>query len=330
LACNLFIDWDFTDMKKIQYLDILKRAFLMTWNNKFLWVFGLFVFLGSLNSNLNFNTGKVSETNEKFQSVVNFMQSNPRTSLALGLMFLLVAIVFFLMRFLGMAAIIKSANNISVYSQSKIRAVFSEAEKYLWRLLLLEIIVNLALLVVIIILVFPISYLFALKANTLAILSGIIAVVIFVPLLLIAYFLRRYAYFYIVLGDMKIRMSLELAYSLLRKNIRESLIMGCTTIAAAVVFLAAAFIFIAASVIMIVAIGLALYFLLTKIGAVIVFVAGGITGIILLLILFSWYSSFVQTIWVLFFQEISLEKQPEKKLEEKVDSAEKIPTPEAI
>jgi hypothetical protein len=317
-------------MKKIQYGDILKRAFLITWNNKFLWIFGLFIFLGSLGSNINFNAGKISETNEKIQSAISFIQNNFAVTLATSLGILAVIVLLFLLRLLGMAAIIKSISNLSVYGQSKIKIIFSEAREYLWRLLLLEIIISLGLFLMFLVLLGPVSYLFMLKADTLAVISSIIAALIFLPLLLLAYFLRKYAYFYIVLGNVKIKVSLELAYSLLRKNIRESLVMGCAAILAAIAFTVSVCIFLVISALLIAALGLLLYFLLAKTSAVIICALGCAIEAIIFLLLSSWYFSFMQTAWVLFFQDISLEKQTEKKLTEKLESAKEIPAAETI
>jgi hypothetical protein len=317
-------------MKAIQYSEILKQSLIMTWKNKFMWFFGLLIFFGSLNFSLKIDTKMLSTLSEEFQAAARFIQNNPGNSFMTILLLVAGTLILFFLRVIGISGIIKSANNIVIYKQSTIKAIISETKKYLSRLVLLEIIINAAIFIILIIFLTPIAYLFTLKANVLAITSFVIAVLIFVPLAIVAYYLRRYAYFFIVLSDTKIKMALEMAYELLRKNIKASLIMACLSIVMGVAFFLAVLIFIILIFIVAVAFGLITYLMLSKTGAAIILAAVTILGSLVVLILFSWYFAFVQTVWVLFFQQISLDKQKEKAVIEKTESAENVPTPEAI
>jgi len=318
-------------MKNIQYVDILKRAFLMVWENKFLWFFGLLVFLGSFPPSFNFSSDDGTKQSIQFQSILGYMQEHPKFFLAIILIAFIFIVVFFLLRIIGITAIIKSVSNITVYKQSKILAIFSEAKQYFWQLVLLEIIIVIALTIVVVVLFIPVAYLLALNAKMFVAISTIVAVLIIIVLVIIANYLRRYSYFYIVLGNMKIKMALEAAHILFMKNIWESLIMGCVEIALNIM-----------ATVLISAVLLTLLLVCSPLGFIahLIFAQADVTtgltmaGIVIscavLLILFSLFTAFAQSAWVLFFQEISLEKKEEKKIFEKVEVAEKIPDPEII
>jgi predicted membrane protein len=125
-------------------------------------------------------------------------------------------------------------------------------------------------------------------------------------------------------------MALESAYSLFIKNIQKSLLMGLLIIAVNVLVLILSLACFLVLVVIFLAIGFSAYLFFAKSGVVAVLIFGIISVFLLIAVLLSWYMSFIQAIWTLFFQEISLEKQNEKLLGEKNESAEKVPTPEII
>ena len=317
-------------MKKIQYLEILKRAFLIVWENKFLWFFGLLIFIGSFPSNFNFSSDDAIKQKAQFQAILNYIQEHPKFFLEIILAVIVLIIILFLLRIIGLSAIIKSVNNIKVYRQSKLSAIFSETKKYFLQLVLLEIIIIIAIIVVMLVLFIPVVYLLVLKAKMFAIISMIVASIIIVTLAVIASYLRRYAYFYIVLGNMKINMALEAAYVLFIKNIWRSLIMSCIGIALSIMvtILISALLFSLA--LFYSPLSFALQLIFAKTSTIIASVASIVVGGAILLLLFSFFIAFIQSAWVLFFQEISLEKKEEKKNFEKVEMAEKIPDPEVV
>ena len=317
-------------MKKIQYFEILKRAFLMVWENKFLWFFGLLIFLGSFPSGFNFSSDDATKQSDQVQVILNYIQEHPKSFLGIILAILVLVVVLFLLRVIGLTAITKSANNIAVYGQSKISAIFSEAKKYIWKLMLLEIIICIALMIIVLVLFIPVAYLLVLKAKMFAIISMVAAVAIIVVLAIIASYLKRYACFYIVIGNMKIKLALENAYVLLIKNIWESLIMGCIGIALGIIAMMLSSALLLSLVLLYSPFSLVVHSMFAKIGTSFASITEIITGGAILLLLFSFFTAFAQSAWVLFFQEISLEKKEENKVLEKIKVAEKIPDPEVI
>ena len=76
--------------------------------------------------------------------------------------------------------------------------------------------------------------------------------------------------------------------------------------------------------------GFLAYFIFAKVGAIVVLIIGIIFGIVILLIISSACATFIQVAWVLFFQEISLEKQKIKLMVEKIETEAEVPNPEIV
>lgn len=317
-------------MKNIQYLDTLKQAFSITWKNKFLWFFGFLVLLGSIGTNLNVNDNDVAEQGQKIQFIIAFIQNNPGLSAILGLVMVMVLVGLFLLRILAATGIIKAVNDINLYRQLSVVAILKESRVYLVRLLLLELLIGTVLVIVAIVLAIPVLYLFAIKATLLASLAMAVAIVIILSLVFLAYFLAKYAGFYIILSNTKLRMSLELAYAIFVKNIKESLVMSLTILTASIVLLVAVLLLCLLLVVVFGPLGLIAYLIFAKTGVMAVLIIGILAYMAILGTVFSWYMSFLYASWLLFFQNIALEKQDKKKILEKVEVEGKIPSPEVV
>ena len=314
-------------MKQITYLEIIKQAAKITWQNKFLWVFGFLILLGSLFSNVSWSAN--SESKEA-KVISDFIQKNPNIFLIILIGVLFLMLIFFILKIAGTVALVKSANNIAVYKQTSIRNILSETKKYISPLVLLEITIGLSLLVVIFVLAIPVIYLYAVKAWIFFAISMIFAIVIFISLIITAYFLRCYAYFFIILSDVKFMLALEMGYSLFKKNLKESLLMGCISLAVNTLSASFLLIFIIiAALIFLVPIAIA-YFLFAEAGVIVAAIIGGIFILGFMAFIFSPYFVFIQTMWLLFFKEITLEKKEEKNAFEKTEAVEKIPDPETV
>ena len=318
-------------MKAIIYSEIVKQAFEIAWKNKFLWVFGLLVSLGSGISNINLNMGGISSENEgQLDGTVSFIQQNPEIATGILITMIFLIIIFFSLRIIANAGIIKTVSNINVYSQSTVKGIFLEIKKYFWPLVSMELLIGLAVGLIILTMLAPILYLFSLKNYILGATSLAIAVVIIIPLIILACFIRKYASFYIVVGNMKIKMAIEYAYGLFKKNIKESLLMGIAAIfigiITAILTLAALLLFI----LLFALLGFIAYIIFAKIGLVIILIIGIIAGIIFLLLFSSAYAVFIQAVWILFFQEISLEKKSKIALSENIEAKNESPAPEII
>jgi amino acid permease len=77
-------------------------------------------------------------------------------------------------------------------------------------------------------------------------------------------------------------------------------------------------------------VGFLIYIIFAKVGMIIAATFGIILEAAIFLLFFSAYSSFSQIFWLMFFQEISLEKQEKKINAEETEAETKVPTPETV
>lgn len=190
--------------------------------------------------------------------------------------------------------------------------------------------IGMALVFIMMIMAVPSIYMFSVGEKILGILLLLVALIIFIPIAIIAAFIKRYGSFYVVLGNMKTIESLESAYSIFKKNIKESLIMWCISIALNMVTIISILITISTVVLLFAPFGFLANYAFAKTGLFAVVVLGGFILLIASFIIFSWYSSFDQTMWVLFFQQIVLEKKEEKDVLEKFEAKVEIQSPEVV
>lgn len=320
--------------KKMDYLNILKKSWQITWNNKYLWWFGLFITIGSGGANFNFSFNEKNWNNEAktFQETqeafVNFI-SQYSGWIITGLSLLIVLIIIFIiLRIIGRVGIIKSVDNMEKGRESNFSDGLKEGRKYFWKIFFTGLLIGIFILATIIVLFLPVAFLFYLKSFIIGVITAFLAIIIFIPLLVLASFIKIYSYLYIILGNLSIRSALENAYKVFRNNLLSSIIMGLIFIPIIISMGIAMVLVIMSLAIIFLVIGLILYLILNKIGIIITAVLGLISLLLIVLLIRSVYETFHQAVWVLFFREIALAKDKKAgEIEEEIVSKE-IPEPE--
>lgn len=315
-------------MVKIDYLNILKNSWHLTWHNKYLWWFGFILALGSRGFNFNFplNTNSERIDNDKFIQATSDFFSRYWQWIAVGaaLLFTLI-IVLAILKIISRAGLIKSVAAISLGESATFKKGFNEGKRYFWKLLFLGLIIFFFIFGIILALFTPVVFLIYLKSYIWAAILGVLAILLIIVLGIIVSFIKEYAQLYLVLANLNIKDSLENAYLLFRKNILPSVIFALILMAAGMVVGLAilfSFIIIAAVFVMI---GLAFYLLLKWVGVAIVAVPGVLLLIAVGLFIQSVFETFRQTAWVLFFREIAAVKSEETAEEkEAVKVSEKV------
>lgn len=300
-------------MKKIPFLDIFKKSLKITWKNKFLWICGFLILLDSL-----------------FSVFANRFENSSMNFYPTITLLLFIALSFLLLKLLSIASIIKVANNDVVYGQSSLLAIISETKKYVVRLLAQQIIIFLMLIFFVGMLFSPVSYSLVLKNYILVAIFLFIASIISIYLLVVAYLIIKYARMFVVLADVSVRNSLEMAYSLFEKNVKESLLMILAAIGVYIFAIIASFVSALATLII-----LAPFFLLENFfSAKYLLLPTALVAIIAVCLQIIWLLSlmhaYVQTVWVLFFQKITLESKKEEEKLVEANLAEEMPTPEPV
>lgn len=311
-------------MSNIDYIKIFKRAWSITWRNRFLWWFGFFVALAGSGGCFNFPVNNKWERVENGQ-IMNFV-SDHIVGIIIGAVILcILLIIFLILGVIGRGALIKGTERIVKNEPANFKIGMQDGKKYFWKLLFQDIILGLCIIVSLLVLFVPVAILFATKTYITGTLVAILAVFIFIPLMILIVFLRLYGRIYLVLGNAKIISSLELAYELLMKNKLASIVMGLLFIPIGLVLLIAFIALAATLAIIFVPLGLIFNLILAKVGLIFVIALGFLCLLAAVFLMKSVYEVFTQAAWVLFFHEIATPKVKETVTEAEPEKEKTLP-----
>jgi len=312
--------------KSVPFIEILKGAARIIWQNRFLLWFGLLMALGSPGSfNIGGNEKDFGNQGEKFR---NFIENHWQIAITLAIIIFAIGIILFLISLVAKAGLVKSVNLISQNKKTSFRDGWKSGKKYFGKLFGLSILFFLVIFVLVIVLAVPVVYLIFAKSWADAILVGLFAIAIFIPLIFIFTLTKIFAELYIILSELSILNAIETGYDLLLKNIGNSIIFAlllfAVGLAAAIILLPVAGI----ALLILVPTGIAFYYL-SKIAFIIFLGFAIIFFLTVILFVSSIFQSFRMTAWVLFFREIAKVEKPkaEKIAEEELKKSIAI-TPE--
>jgi hypothetical protein len=122
---------------KIDYGEIVSRAWNFTWNNKFLWVLGLLTILGSeslINSDLFIGRDALFDPLLPDGPPVKWLR--PFVSVETAVIIIGFIIIFlWLIHFAAQAGLITAVVTLSQNKPFHLKTVFAESRKYIWKLL---------------------------------------------------------------------------------------------------------------------------------------------------------------------------------------------------
>jgi hypothetical protein len=313
--------------KSIPYIEILKQAGRIVWQNRFLLWFGLLMALGSPGS---FNVGNNNDFGSQGDSAKNFFETHWGIVLTLVIILFAIGIILFLISLVAKAGLVKSVNLVAQNKKTDFKTGWKSGGKYFGKLFKLSLLFFFAIFAIVIILAVPVIYLIAIKFWFGAILVGIFAIAIFIPLIFIFSLTKIYAEFYIVLSDLRIRSAIETGYGLLVKNIGNSIIFAlllvAVSIVAGIVLLPVAGI----ALVILIPTGIAFYYLSKIVFAIFL---GFAILFFLAVILFvsAIFQTYKTAAWTLFFQEIAKVEKPETEVVAEKELEESLAaTPEKV
>lgn len=305
--------------KEFPYIEILKKAGRIVWQNRFLLWFGVLISLGSPGS---FNIGNSENWDKNGDAAKSFMEAHWQLVLVIAVVLFVVCIAIFLISLIAKAGLIKSVNSINQNQKTSFRAGWQTGKKYLGKQFKLFLVFFLVVLIMILVLGVPVVYLLVTGSWVSGILVGILAVAIFVPLIFVLALTNIFAEFYIILSDLNVQSAIESGYNLLVKNVGRSLIFGllliAVSMAAGLVLLPVA----ALAALVLIPTGI-LFFYLNKIAFGFFIALAVFLFLVVVLAISSIFATYKTTAWTLFFQEIASAKteEAEKVLEEIEDEA---------
>lgn len=315
-------------MPKINYLEILKKSWQITWQNKHLWWFGFFVALSGWGGALNYNAGE-SQSLEKFsgQEIIDFASTHATLIISAATLALLILILFLILGIISRGALIASAEKIITQKESNFRSGFADGKKYFWKILWLGLSVSLLTILTLCVLIAPVAFFFYQKSYVIGFILLILALAIIIPILFIAAFLRIYGYLYAVLGNLSVGDALENAYELLRQNVLASIFICLIFFAINIVFGLLLIGLLMPVTLVFLAIGFALSLVFQKIGVALAIAIFTLIMLPIIMWLKSLYEVFAQIFLVLFFHEIAKPKV-EEKIAEPVAEEKPLPAPD--
>lgn len=302
-------------MLQIDYTDLIKKSWQLTWKNRFLWKFGFILALAGIFANL----GRISDISKndgvssiQQQAIINFVQANLGWIIgAAGIIFVIYLAIIFL-SIVARAGLIKSLEDVFTEKKVSFLSGMGEGKRFFWKMLGLKLSLGIFIIISLLILSIPVIILAYYGDVAIAILLGIAALVIFFSILIISAFLNNFGQMYIVLGNIDILPALENSYALFRKYLSSNLILLLIFIPIGIVISIVSFLVLIIVAAVFAPIGFILYYLIGKIGAAFAIIFGGLIILAAILAIQSVVQVFLQTFWLLYFHEIA--KQQNKEL----------------
>lgn len=318
-------------LESIPYLDIFKRAWEITWKNRFLWWFGLFISLtgGSGLRLPNWSDKKPSPISQ--DKIAEFFLANLYWIIPLALFLLVILIVLIILSLIGRGALIKSIQKITQSEPADFGAGFREGRKYMGKIFLVNLCIGLLILSFVVVGIIPSIFLLASKAIAAGVVLLILTILVLIPLAITASLSGGYAHIYVVSGELNVWDAIENGYNLFRNNVWPSIIMALLFIP---VNMAVFFAIILLVIPLVLVFGLlagGLYLLAGKIAAIIAIAIGILFFFLAAIGIGAVYQTFSQVAWFLFFQEIAKPKVEQEVREEvPVEAPKVLPATDAV
>ncbi len=219
------------------YRNILKQALRSTWQNKYLWIFGLFASIlgtgGSYEIVVNGNINNTLLEIKKFIIDAQIFNGNFFTNLArlaitdpfsfFLVMFILVivATLFLLTLYVSIVSQAALVNNVAlIYSNKKhnFQIGLEKGKKKFLPVLSINIILKIVIFLVLIIISLPLTFNNRGEITILQSTYYIISFILLIPVVVILSFISKYAIAYIVIKKNNVSQSIQNAWNLFKKN----------------------------------------------------------------------------------------------------------------
>jgi hypothetical protein len=304
---------EYKNANSINYLEIIKQAFQVTWKNRYLWWFGFLISLsgfGSFSQSFSNkeNGGGNTIGEQKFS---DFISQNFHWILIGAIIMLFIYAALVIAGLISRGALVYSISREFKGEKSNFKNGFRIGREYFGRIFLIAIASGLLIFSAAIVIALPVMFLFFNHNYVIGVLMAILAAIILIPIVILAIYLRTFGYIYAVLGDLKFWPALENACNLFQKNILSSIMMGLIFIPVGLILAIGALMAIIPVAIIFLVIGIILFLIIGKLGAIIAMIIAAVCVLPILLITRSFYEVFKQAAWIIFFESIAKTKMEE-------------------
>ena len=224
----------------MNYGDIIRDAFRITWRNKFLWFFGFFAAGGGGGSNF-FNFPSNFEGTGDMSGAGQWLNNNVVAVLVIvGIVVLVLVVLFIVLSLISAGGLTESVAAIDAGERRRFSTTWRAGTANFWRVLLqviLFFLIGLGLLLLLLLVAgLPIGLTFALTEAVgariaVAVLFGVLGllllVLVFIPLSIIG----QYALRELVVDRERVARSIAAGYGLFRRNVGRSLLVWIIAIA---------------------------------------------------------------------------------------------------
>lgn len=303
-------------MRDFPFVKIIQQALLLTKTKRFLWRFGLFLFLAEIPFVASLYRFQENEfIKGAFRQLQ--VQLSGKLILIVGILVsVLAGFVLLMMYFLSKAAIIQSVKNLTERKNVDYPKAIKGGRDHLWRLAGTSAAIWAGVLVAAAILFIPVIYLATSQSATRAAYLGFLAIVIFLPVLAVGFIISVISPMFIVLFGLKVNSSLKAAYDLLATNWTTIIMVGLVLrLVSLLVFFVSLFsmILIAVPVAFLSRLS---YDIVGSAGVNAIYTVLGLVLVGVFLVIQSAVSAFNHTAWVLVFLEIVKPKKAQGAEEE--------------
>lgn len=314
---------------KIDYTLIFKKAWSLVWHNRFMWVLGFFMMIGG---GFNWISADKKSSSDEFSVVFEYLHKHLLLTVCLIGMILLVLLALYVLATISKAAIVKAVCNIKIYSQMKIRTMLSSNLCFFWRLFFLDLIFVLVIMGMIVVLILPMAVLFSMRSYIVGSFLALIAAAILIPVVIGAYFIKKYAIFHLIIADTKVKSSIEFGYDLFVTRFRESIVMSLLVFALSLLIFVAMLAIISVVVVIAALLGWIAYLIFGSVGVISTTIVFGLCLLAVLFFMGSFVQAWLLSCWTMFFREIGSIKTEEKveKKEVVLESEGQPAQPEAV
>ncbi len=203
---------------QLEYRKIFKQAYEIVKNNKFLWIFGLFLVWGNL---LNFSY--VSQNQQSSSSLpvptdLIIFKNHPFLGNFILLLILFLVFQLILLFFRARAANIIAVKAILEKQETSFIKALRVGGLFNLRLLGVTVLMQILLLVLAFLIVSPIFYLFSLKFFIRAIILSILGLIIFIPVSIVTTLINFLSPMFVTMYDFKIGEAIKRSFELISQS----------------------------------------------------------------------------------------------------------------
>jgi hypothetical protein len=292
----------------IPYFVILKKSFVITWKNRYLWWFGFFTLLSNI-SGFDY----LHNDHPKNYPLLS-LEKLPHTSpwILTGLTIISILLISItILSIISRGALISSIGKLIENKNTNFKTGYRFGKKNFWKIFSIALFSGVFLLTGMLILTPPVIFLFLNHSYLLGFIMATIAVIIFIPLIFLVFYIKLFGYLYAILGGLTSWAAIENAYNLFRKNIHASILMALIFIPINLLFFFSLILILVPIALLVLPIALFFFLLAGTPGAIVAGMIGLLFLAIYILSVRSVLEVFAQTIWILFFHEIAAPKEKE-------------------